>query len=164
MFSKLKSALGMAKTDIIIHSPIQGEAVPVTEVNDPTFAQEIVGRGVAIKPTSGRAVSPVNGTVEMVFETGHAVSLRSDDGVEIIIHVGLDTVNLKGKHYTKIAKQGDKVSIGDSLLEFDLEGIRADGYDTITPVVICNTPEFSGFDMKTGKNINEGDELIVLHK
>ncbi len=125
-----------------IYAPVAGEVVAITEVSDPTFGEEILGKGVAIKPTDGRVVAPCDATVDMMFETGHAVSLVADCGAEILIHVGLDTVNLKGEHYTVHAKNGDHVKKGDLLMEFEPEAIQGAGYDIITPVVICNSGDY----------------------
>ena len=148
---------------IEIAAPVAGEAVPVTEVNDPTFSEEILGKGVAIRPTGHEVVAPCDGTVEMMFDTGHAVSLTSADGAEILIHIGLETVKLKGTHYTTHAANGDQVKKGQLLISFDLEGIAADGYDTITPIVICNTDSFAQVECHTGV-VNAGDVILTLSK
>ena len=120
---------------------MKGKLVSISSVNDPTFAQEMLGQGVAIIPEDGTFVSPVKGTVQMVFETKHAVGILSDTGVEILLHVGLDTVNLKGKYYEALVKDGDTVDVGTPLLKADPAGIRSEGYDVITPIIITNTPE-----------------------
>lgn len=169
MFKKLKEMLGSKKEEVktdslSILAPIQGEAISVNEVSDPTFAQELLGKGIAIKPSKGRVVSPVDGEIAMVFNTNHAVSLISNDGVEILIHVGIDTVNLGGQHYTAHVKAGDKVNKGDLLLEFDVEQIANAGYDTVTPVVICNTDTYSNVEVKNLGQIKESDECIVITK
>lgn len=145
-------------------APAAGKVVPLSEVSDPTFGEEILGKGVAIQPSEGRIVAPCDATVDMMFETGHAVSLIADSGAEILIHVGLDTVNLKGKHYTVHAKNGDKVTKGQLLLEFDLEAIAAEGYDTITPVIICNTPDYATIIPHTGMEAAAGDLILELGK
>lgn len=147
-----------------IGAPVAGEAVASSEVNDPTFAEEMLGKGMAIKPTAGRVVAPCDAIVDMMFETGHAVSLTTEDGVEMLIHVGIDTVNLQGKHYTVHCKAGDKVKKGQLLIEFDKDAITAEGYDTITPVVVCNSDDFAAFETVTGKTVAEGDTVIRLGK
>ena len=162
----LKKILGKSekrKTAITLFSPVKGKVVPLSEVSDPTFAEEMLGIGVAILPEKGRVVSPVNGTVSQVFDTGHAVTLVSDEGVEILIHIGIDTVQLKGKHYTKLAKEGTSVTVGDALIEFDKKAIIAAGYETVTPVVICNSGDYQEFDWASNKKVNEGDKLISFH-
>ncbi len=151
------------KQGIVIGAPIEGEAVAISEVSDPTFGQEILGKGIAIKPTVGRVVAPVDATVEMMFDTGHAVSLHSDDGTDILIHVGLDTVALKGKHFKTHAKNGQKVKQGDLLIEFEPEAIKADGYDIISPLVICNTPDYKEIKTFTG-DVKTLDKVIELVK
>lgn len=161
MFGKLKSMFGGG--GITIPAPVAGEAVALSEVNDPTFAQGILGQGCAIKPKVGRVVAPVDATVSMMFETGHAVSLDTADGVELLIHVGLDTVMLKGAHYTAHCATGDKVKAGDVLMEFDIDAIRAAGYDTITPVVVCNADQFSEVNFKAG-SVDALGELLTLKK
>lgn len=147
----------------VLCAPLAGEAVAISEVNDPTFSEEILGKGVAIKPTGNQIVAPCDGTVEMMFDTGHAVSMTSTQGAEILIHVGLETVSLKGKHYQVHAGNGDKVTKGQLLITFDREAIAAEGFDTITPIVICNSDQFSNITVHTG-TVNPGDDLITLTK
>ncbi len=146
----------------VLCAPVAGEAVALSEVNDPTFAMELVGKGIAVRPTEGKIVAPCAGTVDMVFDTGHAITLIADCGAEILIHVGLDTVNLKGEHYTVKAASGQKVAKGDLLIEFDREAIAAAGYDTVTPMVVCNPDQFSKFETHTGKQVAAGDVVIEL--
>ena len=153
-----------AKPKNQLMAPLAGQAVPVSEVSDPTFGEEILGKGIAIRPSEGRVVAPCDATVDTMFETGHAVSLVADFGAEILIHVGLDTVNLKGEHYTVHCKSGDKVKKGDLLIEFDVAAIAAAGYDTITPIVICNTDDYTVFDTHVGKAVAAGDLIIELGK
>ena len=147
-----------------IGAPVAGEAVASSEVSDPTFGEEMLGKGMAIKPAAGRVVAPCDANVDMMFETGHAVGLSTENGVEILIHVGIDTVNLKGKHYTVHCQSGDKVKKGQLLIEFDKDAIEAEGYDTITPVVICNSDDFATFKTNVGKVVAEGDTVISLAK
>lgn len=145
-------------------APLTGKAVPLSEVSDPTFAQEILGKGAAIIPTDGRVVSPVNGTVETVFETLHAIGLRSDEGVEILIHIGLDTVKLEGKHFTAHVKSGDKVQVGTPLVDVDLEKVKEEGYDVITPVIISNSFDYGDVLAAVGNDVKAGDGLIKVVK
>ena len=161
IFDKL---FGAKPKEIQLGAPVAGEAVPVREVNDPTFGDELLGKGIAIRPTSGRIVAPCDAAVELMFETGHAVSLKSDDGAEILIHVGLETITLKGTHFTVHAKNGDHVMKGQLLIEFDREAVAAEGFDTITPMVICNSDDFSAVNTYTGKTVAEGDPVIGLEK
>lgn len=165
MFSKLKKMMGLGdEQGEKILAPVKGEVVAISEVSDPTFGEEILGKGVAIKPSTGRVVSPVNGVISIMFDTGHAVSILSDQGAEILVHVGLDTIKLDGKYYTTHKKAEDKVKAGDLLMEFDIEGIKAAGFDVITPVVICNTPDYAQVQTFVGKQAGELDEIIRLQK
>lgn len=164
MFKGLKGLFQHEDDTLTILAPVEGEAVPVSEVSDPTFGEEILGKGIAIKPTRGRVVSPVDGTVSIMFDTGHAVSVVSDAGTEVLVHVGLDTIKLNGKFYTTRAKNNDKVKAGDLLIEFDLEGIKGAGYDVITPVVICNTGDYKEVVSLSGKSVRELDEIIKIKK
>ncbi len=119
-----------------IYAPVEGRAIPHTEIQDPTFAAGVVGEGVGIIPAKGEVVAPFDGQISMFFDTKHAIGLVSDDGVEILIHVGVNTVELNGKHFTPLRQSGDKVKAGDRLLEFDMEGIREAGYDLTTAVLV----------------------------
>lgn len=148
----------------IIYAPLKGEAVASALINDPTFSEEMLGKGMAIKPAEGKIYAPFDGTVAMVFETKHAVSLVSNNGTEVLIHVGLDTVMLKGEHYTVHVEDGAAVKKGDLLLEFDMEAIAAAGYDTITPIVICNTDDYKNIVCTTGKQVVPGDTVMTLEK
>ena len=147
-----------------IGAPISGKLVSISEVSDPTFGEEILGKGAAIIPVDGRVYAPSDGTVSTVFPTGHAVAMTSNDGVEILVHIGLDTVKLDGKHFTIHAKEDQQVKKGDLLLEADLEQIIAEGYDIITPVVICNSDDFSDVKMAESGDVVHGDDILTLHK
>lgn len=145
-------------------APVAGHAVPVSQVPDPTFAEELLGKGIAVEPTEGKIFAPCDATVDMMFETGHAVSLVADFGAEILIHVGLETVSLKGKHFTIHAANGDKVKKGDLLIEFDLEAIKAEGFNTITPMLVCNSGDYSTFNTSVDKTVTASDVVIELAK
>lgn len=163
MLSSWKEKLGLTKgRDIIILSPVEGETCPISEVNDPTFSEKILGDGIAIRPKKGEVVSPVDGTVAILFETKHAVSIVSEQGTEILIHVGLDTINLRGEFFKSFVKATDKVKAGDLLLQFDMDKILEAGYDLITPIVICNTNKYSNITAYTGKAVKELDRIMVL--
>ncbi len=150
-----------AKT-VTIAAPLSGAVVPLKEVNDPTFAEEILGKGVAVRPSEGVVVSPVNGTIVSIFDTGHAVGLRSEDGAEVLIHVGLDTVNLKGKYFSVKKSSGDAVKVGDVILEFDREAIEAEGYDVITPVIISNHFNYGTVETLASGTVKTGEALLEL--
>jgi len=147
-----------------IYAPIAGKAVAITEVPDPTFAEGMLGNGVAIEPTEGKVYAPCDATVDMMFDTGHAVSLVSDNGIEILIHVGLETVSLEGKPFKIHVQNGQKVKKGALLLEADLEAIKAAGLPTITPVLICNTDAYPTFKTHVGTAVTNADVIIELGK
>ena len=166
MFGSLKEKLGLGKKSAgeVLGAPIQGKAVAISEVSDPTFGQEILGKGMAILPAVGKVYAPISGTVDMVFDTKHAISMHSNSGIEILIHVGLDTVTLNGAPFTAHVTDGQKVKAGDLMLEFDIEAIKAAGLETITPMVICNTDDYSSIEANVGKDVNAMDEVLTLVK
>ncbi len=147
---------------ITISSPIKGEIVPLNKVNDETFASEMMGKGVAINPKEGKVVSPINGEVQMLFKTKHAIGLKSDDGAEILIHIGMDTVQLEGKHFTAHVKDGDTVKVGDTLVEFDMEAIKNEGYELVTPIIVTNTMDYLEVIASENKEVNQGDTIISI--
>ncbi len=153
-----------AKGGIVVGAPVAGSLVSIKDVSDPTFGEEILGKGVAIIPSDNRIYAPVDGKVATVFPTGHAVAVVGNDGMEILIHVGLDTVKLNGEHFTIHAEEGQEVKKGDLLLEADLEQIKAAGYDIITPIVICNTDEFTEIQPEEPKTVAPGDDVMKLRK
>ena len=148
--------------EISITSPVEGKVIPLTEVKDPTFSQEILGKGAAIIPEKGVVYAPFDGKVDAVFETGHALGLVSEDGVELLVHVGIDTVNLKGKHFTPKKKSGDTMKKGDILLEFDIDKIKADGYDVTTPIIISNTDQFAKVKACEDKVVTKESKLLSV--
>lgn len=148
----------------MLGAPIEGEAVVSSEISDPTFGMELLGKGMAIKPAVGKVYAPVNGTVGMVFETKHAISITSEGGAEILIHIGLDTVSLNGAPFTVHVNADDKVKKGDLIAEFDMDAIKAAGLETITPIIICNTDDFKDVVRFTGKMVKPGDDIMELVK
>lgn len=150
------------KTEYLLGAPAKGNAVPLTEVNDPTFSEGMLGQGVAVIPSEGKIYAPIDGEVGMVFDTLHAVSLTADCGAEVLIHVGLDTVKMNGDGFVGHVQAGDKVKKGDLLLEVDLEKVKAAGYDTITPMLICNTDDYASVEGLSGKDVEPGDDVIKI--
>lgn len=148
----------------VVLSPIEGRSVSLKQVNDITFSEEIMGKGIAIVPTVGRAVAPIDGTVSALFETKHAIGLTGDNGVEILIHIGLDTVKLGGKHFKAHVKSGEKVKAGDLLVEFDIKAIQDEGYETITPVIVTNVDNYNDVLGLIDKDVKEKDEIIKAVK
>ena len=145
-----------------LYAPMAGKAIPITQVPDPTFAEGMLGNGIAIEPAEGKVYAPCDATVDMMFTTGHAVSLVADCGAEILIHVGLETVSLEGKPFKVHVANGDKVKKGQLLMEVDLEAVKAAGLHTVTPMVICNTDAYSTFDTVVGKDVTNADVVIQL--
>ncbi|WP_369127960.1 PTS sugar transporter subunit IIA [Halanaerobacter jeridensis] len=142
--------------------PMQGQVVELEEVPDPTFAQKIMGEGLAINPESGTVVSPVAGEIVNLMDTKHAVGIETDSGVEILIHVGLDTVQMGGEGFEAFVEVGDRVEAGDKLLEADLSLVEEQAEDTITPMVITNSDDFAAIDIVAEDAINTGDEVLKV--
>lgn len=147
-----------------LYAPVKGEVVALSQVSDPTFGQGILGKGIAVIPQDDMICAPCNGTVDMVFDTKHAVTLRGESGVEILIHVGLDTVQLAGEHFTAHVKAGDVVRAGQLLITADLQALKDKGYDIITPMVICNTDEFKEVISYENKGVTKSHVVIGLVK
>ncbi|WP_077622531.1 beta-glucoside-specific PTS transporter subunit IIABC [Sediminibacillus massiliensis] len=145
-------------------SPVSGEIVSLTNVPDQVFASEAMGKGIGINPTEGRVTSPVTGVISTIFETKHAIGITSDKGTEILIHIGVDTVQLNGKHFAAHVKQGDKVNAGDLLVEFDIENIEKEGYSVVTPVIVTNSKDYEEIVMTQDQNVKKQDVLIVTKK
>ncbi|WP_159639337.1 PTS glucose transporter subunit IIA [Erysipelothrix anatis] len=122
----------------MIYSPLQGTAVVLEDVNDPLFSQKMLGDGMAIIPTDKKLVAPMNGKVIMIFETRHAIGIKSESGFEILIHMGIDTVMLKGKPFEILTNVGDNVKVGDHIANVDFETIKDSGYEIITPIISTN--------------------------
>ncbi|MMZ64611.1 PTS system beta-glucoside-specific EIIBCA component [compost metagenome] len=140
-----------------------GEIHPLSEVEDQAFAQELMGKGIAIVPTEGKVYAPFDGVVEALYRTKHAIGLKAENGVEILVHIGVDTVSLKGKHFNALVEQGQSIKAGDLLVEFEPEKIKAEGYNTITSIVVTNMQQFG--DVLTSSNegpIREGQPLVKL--
>ncbi len=147
---------------VSIVSPLTGEAVPLSETGDPAFAAEALGKGIAVKPSEGKVFAPCDATVSAVM--GHAVGLECDNGAELLIHVGIDTVNLDGKHYTGHVEEGQRVKAGDLLLEFDIAAIEKEGYKTITPVIVTNSDDYAEVERMIGTVAACKDTLMKLKR
>ena len=149
---------------IVIYPPCKGKVVPLTEVPDPTFSEKILGDGFAVIPSEGKVYAPADGEVTMVFDTLHAVTLASSQGAELLIHIGLDTVTLKGEPFTAHVAAGDKVKKGDLLMEVDFTKIKEAGLNTITPVLICNTDDYSKITLQKEGNVELDEAVLKLSK
>ncbi len=145
-----------------IKAPLKGELKSLQAVNDGMFSEEILGQGVAIEPTVGEVLAPVNGTVTAVFDSKHAIGLTSEEGIELLIHVGIDTVQLNGEGYAYQVEKGQKVSVGDPLITFDIEFIKEKGYPVITPIVITNSAEVGDILTANSGPIKFGDQIIKV--
>lgn len=149
---------------IVVESPVSGRLVSLKEVNDPTFSEEILGKGAAVIPSGNRICAPISGKISTMFPTGHAAAITGDNGVSVLIHVGLDTVKLKGEFFTIHAADGQEVKKGDLLMEADIEKIKEAGYDVITPVIVCNPDDFSEIRMEESGDVAQGDVILKLKK
>ncbi len=145
-----------------IGSPVNGTIVPINEVSDPVFAKEEIGTGVAILPKDGTFRAPCDGTLEVMFPTGHAYGIATANGVGLFVHIGIDTVKLDGKFFEVYVKQGDAVKKGDRIVEVNLEAIKTAGYDIVTPVVISETGNFTKIDKIDG-SVSPGETIMILH-
>ncbi|HGJ5856046.1 PTS glucose transporter subunit IIA [Arsenophonus nasoniae] len=166
LFDKLKSLVSDDKNstgNIDIIAPISGEIVNIEDVPDVVFAEKIVGDGIAIKPTGNKIVAPVDGTIGKIFETNHAFSIESDNGIELFVHFGIDTVELKGEGFTRLAEEGQKVQKGDLVLELDLPLLEEKAKSTLTPVVISNMDEIKELTKLTG-SVVVGETVIMQIK
>jgi PTS system N-acetylglucosamine-specific IIC component len=138
--------------------PIEGEIIPITDVEDPVFSEKMMGDGFAIIPANGSVVSPVDGEIMNVFPTKHAIAIKSKQGFEILIHVGLETVNLKGEGFTVLVEEGEKVTIGKEILRFDLDYIKKSAPSTVTPVIFTNA---TAINLKKQGNTKQGERGIL---
>ncbi|HSH34820.1 PTS glucose transporter subunit IIA [Schnuerera sp.] len=142
-----------------IVSPITGNILPMEEVPDKVFSEKMIGDGLAIEPAEGKVVSPVDGTIVTIFPTNHAIGLATKEGVEILIHIGLDTVELDGLGFKRMIEKDSKVKKGDILMEFDIELIKEKGKSPITPVIITNMDKVNKMDKNSG-NVEKGKNII----
>lgn len=142
----------------------EGELISVKDVHDPIFAEEILGKGVAIIPAAGKVYAPVDGTVAMLFDTLHAIALTTAMGQEVLLHIGIDTVELKGEYFTANVKVGQKVKAGDLMIRFDKEKIQEKGYDTVIPMLVTNREDFSEFQIEEPGTVKVGQTVMTTCK
>ena len=145
-----------------VDSPLIGQVIPLSEVNDPVFSSEAMGKGCAVIPSEGKVFAPFDGTIVGLLDSHHAVGMESENGLEILIHVGMDTVKLGGKHFTCHIEDGQQVKKGQLLLEFDMDAIKAEGYEIVTPVIITNSDEFTEITTEAAGQVKNGDKLLTL--
>lgn len=148
--------------DEVVSAPVDGEVQPLSEVNDQVFSTELMGKGAAINPRSNNVYAPADGNITVAYETKHAYGIKTDDGAEVLIHLGIDTVNLKGKYFTSKVSQGDEVKKGDLLGTFDVEKLKAAGYDPTVMVIITNTMSYGAVEKINQETVDNGDNLIAL--
>lgn len=164
MFQRALRSFGLHRRRNVLLSPLAGKVIPLSEVGDPTFASGSLGEGVAIIPTGSKVVAPSDAKVKAIFPTGHAVALHTNEGLDVLIHVGLDTYKLEGRHFKVHTAVGDTVKKGDVLIEFDREAIRKEGYDVTAPILICNAVEFSSIKGSVGDTVSELEKLITARE
>ena len=156
------AAPAAAAKDTVLAACLTGTVVPLADVKDEAFASGALGDGIAIEPTDGELVAPADGEISSTFETHHAVGMTTADGAELLMHIGIDTVKLGGKHFTYLVNEGDKVKKGQPLIRFELEAIKAEGYPVTTPLIVCNTDDYAAVEAKASGAVKQGDALLEL--
>jgi glucose-specific phosphotransferase system IIA component len=151
-----------AAKDTVLSACLNGTVVPLADVKDEAFASGALGDGIAIEPTDGELVAPADGEISSTFETHHAVGMTTADGAELLMHIGIDTVKLGGKHFIYLVNEGDKVKKGQPLIRFELEAIKAEGYPVTTPLIVCNTDDYAAVVAKASGTVKQGDALLEL--
>lgn len=157
-----KTPAAPAAKDTVLSACLNGTVVPLADVKDEAFASGALGDGIAIEPTDGELVAPADGEISSTFETHHAVGMTTADGAELLMHIGIDTVKLGGKHFTYLVNEGDKVKKGQPLIRFELEAIKAEGYPVTTPLIVCNTDDYAAVAAKASGTVKQGDALLEL--
>ena len=160
--SKTENAAADTTAAKTVDSPLTDQIIPLSEVNDPVFSSEAMGKGCAVIPLEGKVFAPFDGTIVGLLDSHHAVGMESENGIEILIHVGMDTVKLGGKHFTCHIEDGQQVKKGQLLLEFDMDAIKAEGYEIVTPVIITNSDEFTEITTEVAGRVKNGDKLLKL--
>ena len=155
-------AAAPAAKDTVLSACLNGTVVPLADVKDEAFASGVLGDGIAIEPSDGELVAPADGEISSTFETHHAVGMTTADGAELLMHIGIDTVKLGGKHFTYLVNEGDKVKKGQPLIRFELEAIKAEGYPVTTPLIVCNTDDYAAVEAKASGTVKQGDALLEL--
>lgn len=155
-------AAAPAAKDTVLSACLNGTVVPLADVKDEAFASGVLGDGIAIEPSDGELVAPADGEISSTFETHHAVGMTTADGAELLMHIGIDTVKLGGKHFTYLVNEGDKVKKGQPLIRFELEAIKAEGYPVTTTLIVCNTDDYAAVAAKASGTVKQGDALLEL--
>lgn len=164
LFDKLFGSKENKSVEVQIYAPLTGEIVNIEDVPDVVFSEKIVGDGVAIRPTGNKIVAPVDGVIGKIFETNHAFSMESKEGVELFVHFGIDTVELKGEGFNRVAQEGQTVKRGDTVIELDLELLEAKAKSVLTPIVISNMDEVTHMEKKSGEAVAGESVVLVIRK
>ncbi|AGV12183.1 TPA: PTS glucose transporter subunit IIA [Haemophilus influenzae] len=164
LFDKLFGSKENKSVEVEIYAPISGEIVNIEDVPDVVFSEKIVGDGVAVRPIGNKIVAPVDGVIGKIFETNHAFSMESKEGVELFVHFGIDTVELKGEGFTRIAQEGQSIKRGDTVIEFDLPLLESKAKSVLTPIVISNMDEISCIVKKSGEVVAGESVVLALKK
>ena len=167
LLDKLKSLVSdnsETKAGFEIIAPLSGEIVAIEDVPDVVFAEKIVGDGIAINPTGHQMVAPCDGTIGKIFETNHAFSLETANGIELFVHFGIDTVELKGEGFTRIAQEGQSVKQGDVIIEFDLALLQDKAKSVLTPIVISNIDDCQNIEKKSGNVVLGQTPVLIVNK
>ena len=158
-----KGLFGKKEKNNKLYAPLKGEAVLLENIEDPMFAQKILGDGIAIEPSEGKVYSPADGTVSMIADTKHAIGINTQDGLELLIHIGMDTVALKVEVYTPKVEAGASVKKGDLLMEFDMDFIKEKGYSCVTPMIVTNMDDIKGVTPHAGAAV-PGETVVVEYE
>ncbi|AXP39898.1 PTS glucose transporter subunit IIA [Haemophilus influenzae] len=164
LFDKLFGSKENKSVEVEIYAPISGEIVNIEDVPDVVFSEKIVGDGIAVRPIANKIVAPVDGVIGKIFETNHAFSMESKEGVELFVHFGIDTVELKGEGFTRIAQEGQSIKRGDTVIEFDLPLLESKAKSVLTPIVISNMDEISCIVKKSGEVVAGESVVLALKK
>ena len=163
--TEVKESVTEEKTEMkgsVLGAHMNGEAMPLSEVKDEAFASGALGEGVAIEPSEGKLFAPADGTIETVFTTKHAVGMTTDEGTELLLHIGIDTVRLEGRHFEAHVEPEQHVKKGDLLVTFDIPAIKAEGYPCTTPMIVCNTDDYNEVKQLSGGSVRAGDDLLSV--
>ncbi|WP_271397993.1 PTS sugar transporter subunit IIA [Salinicoccus roseus] len=161
MFKNLFGKKNDVDKEIEITSPLNGKYVKLEDIPDPVFAEKMMGEGFGVDPTDGEVVAPVAGTVMQVFPTNHAVGIKTNNGLEVLIHIGLETVAMEGKGFAGHVSEGDKVEKGDKLVTFDMDLVKSEANSTISPVIITNSDVLDSFDLKEVTDLDRADTVVA---
>lgn len=164
IFDSLKKSLGLGAAEgTVLKAPLKGKIVPIEEVPDPVFADKVVGDGIAIDPAGNVMVAPCDGVIGKIFETNHAFSMETPSGVELFVHFGIDTVELKGEGFKRIAREGQQIKAGEPVIEVDLVQLRENARSVITPIVISNMDDVARLEKASGSVEAGQDKLLTVH-